>query len=283
MLEAAQPDIVSVCTYAGSHRSLFEQCLAGGVKAIWCEKPLCLTMDDGIAMLLACQEAYAKMIVNHYRRYLHLFREAKRILDEGAIGSLSIIISSIADWDLMEWGTHWLDMIRFFAGDQRVLWVMGQARCTGEKKRYGHVMEQHAICYFAFADGVRGFLDGGLATPGESALKIIGREGTLDLQWNSKLILMNRGGLREVPVRSSLHGPRSEYPEEDGWQILLNDFIQWQDGGPEPHVCVRNALASTKLYLAAYESAKIGNRIDPPLGTQSQFPLDEIAIRQSGI
>jgi hypothetical protein len=59
--------------------------------------------------------------------------------------------------------------------------------------------------------------------------------------------------------------------------------IQWQDGGPEPHVCVRNALASTKLYLAAYESAKIGNRIDPPLGTQSQFPLDEIAIRQSGI
>ena len=129
-------------------------------------------MDDGIAMLLAAQQADAKMIVNHYRRYLHLFREA-RIL--------------------------------------------------------------------------RGFLDGGLAIPGESALKIIGTEGTLDLQGNSKLILMNREGLREVPVRSSLHGPRSEYPEEDGWQILLNDFIQWQDGGPEPHVCVRNALASTKL------------------------------------
>jgi predicted dehydrogenase len=51
MLEAARPDIVRICTYAGTHRSLVEQCLAGGVKAIWCEKPLCLTW---MTALLCC-------------------------------------------------------------------------------------------------------------------------------------------------------------------------------------------------------------------------------------
>lgn len=131
-------------------------------------------MDDGRAMLQAAEQVGAKVIVNHYRRYLHLFREAKRILVGGAIGTPSIITSSLADWDLMEWGTHWLDTMRFFAGDQPVSWVMGQARCTGEKKGYGHVMEEHAISYLGFSNGVRGLLDGGLAIPGNSALKIIG-------------------------------------------------------------------------------------------------------------
>ena len=280
MLDSVRPDIVSICTYANSHRALLEQCLAAGVKAIWCEKPLCLAMDDGRAMLQAAEQAGAKVIVNHYRRYLHLFREAKRMLEGGAVGASSIIISSLEGWDLMEWGTHWLDMMRFLSNDQPVSWVMGQARCTGEKKAYAHVVEEHAICYLAFADGVRGLLDGGLAIPGASAFQIIGTEGALDLRSDGKLTLLNADGIRDVSTKSNLHGPWPEHPEEDAWQFLLNDFLRWLDGESEPQVCLRNALASTELYLAAYESAKIGDRIDLPLAFQAKFPLDEIACRQ---
>ncbi len=281
MLRVARPDVVSICTYAGSHRALLDQCLEAGIRAVWCEKPLCLTMDDGRAMREAAERAGARVIVNHFRRYLHLFREARRLVGEGGIGRLSLIVSSLKDWDLMEWGTHWLDMMRFLTGDQPVSWVMGQARCSGAKKAYGHLMEEHSLCYFALADETRGFLDGGLAIPGNAALTLIGDRGSLDLRWDGTVVLVNADGIREIPVKSNLHGALPGHPEEDPWQLLLDDFAAWISGGAEPQCSLRNGLLSSELFLAAYESAKIGDRIDLPLTSQSAFPLMGVAERQS--
>ena len=46
-LAEAKPDVVSICTYAGSHLPIFEQCVKAGVRAIWCEKLFVLSMADG--------------------------------------------------------------------------------------------------------------------------------------------------------------------------------------------------------------------------------------------
>lgn len=277
LLAETKPDIVSICTYAGSHRTLLELCLEAGVKGIWCEKPLALTLDDARAMERAATLAGVKVVVNHFRRYNPLFRQAKRLLEDGAIGQVSMIFSSIENWDLMEWGTHWLDMMRFLSGDQPVRWVMGQARCTGEKQGYGHVMEEHAIAYFAFNNGVRGFLDGGVAIPGTApySLKAIGSDGSIEMS-ESKLTLLNHEGVRQIEAAASTD------PAQSTWQLQLADFIGWLDGGSESQLSLRNAVLSTELYLAAYESAKSGDRIDLPLISQSRFPLDAVAQRQSG-
>ncbi|MCE0483487.1 MAG: Gfo/Idh/MocA family oxidoreductase [Methylacidiphilales bacterium] len=276
LLAETGPDIVSICTYAGSHRELFELCLEAGVKGIWCEKPLALMMDDVHFMVKAAEKAGVKVVTNHYRRYGTTFRQAKQMIKEGALGELSMIFSSIQDWDLMEWGTHWLDMSRFFVDDAPVRWVMGQARCNGEKKGYGHIMEQHALAYYAFENGVRGLLDGGVGIPGlpSYAMKVVGTDGQLEIG-EGKLVLLNRQGFREVPVKNPTD------PAQDSWQLLLNDFIAWLEGGKESQLSLRNAALSTELYLAAYESAKTGDRIDLPLASQREFPLDEIARRQT--
>ena len=55
MLAEARPQLVSVATYAGLRREMVMACIEAGVKGIWCEKPFCLTMDDGRAMLDACR------------------------------------------------------------------------------------------------------------------------------------------------------------------------------------------------------------------------------------
>lgn len=52
------------------------------------------------------------------------------------------------------------------------------------------------------------------------------------------------------------------------------------EGGDEPGIGAHNAIKTTELYLAIYESAKQGNRIDLPLTSQDEFPLNAIAKRQ---
>ena len=51
VLASHKPDIVSICTYAGSHRSILETLLEHNVRGIWCEKPFALTIDDATAMM----------------------------------------------------------------------------------------------------------------------------------------------------------------------------------------------------------------------------------------
>jgi len=279
LLSDVKPEIVSICTYAGSHRAILEQCIAAGVRGIWCEKPLTLTLDDGRAMVDLADRANVKVVVNHYRRYLHLFAEAKRRIDQGAIGKPVLFSSSIGGWDQMEWGTHWLDLMRFWANDQPVTWVSGQVRCSGKKQGYGHLMEEHSINYFSFEDGTRGMLDGGAAFNGSSAIRAAGTDGILDAMWDGRLILVNADGRQEIVVHSDIHEPHPG--TEKNHVPLLNDWVAWMKGGAEPHVSIAHAMKSSELYLTCYESAAIGDRIDMPWSGQTSFPLDRIAARQS--
>lgn len=280
MLAREKPDVVSVCTYAGLHRPMVEACAEAGVCGVWCEKPFALTMDDAVAMVEACERAGTKMAIDHQRRYLHLFAEAKRLFREGAVGAPVQIFAHVGPPDMMEWGTHWLDMIRFFMDDLPVRWVMGQVRCTGGRRAYGHLQEDHGLAYFGFADGTRGILESLEPVNGGFALRLMGTDGYIDCMQDGGLRVLNGEGWRNVPVRSNLHMPLPGHEAEDGWLAALKAFLAWVDGGPEPEITARNGLASTELYLAAYESAKRRDRIDLPLTRQGEPPLEAIAPRR---
>lgn len=281
MLADVKPDIVSVCVWVGARREIVETCAKAGVKAIWCEKPFCLSMHDGRAMLEACGQNGVKLAINHQRRFLHAPREAKRLLDEGALGKLVEFMASIPDWDLMEWGSHWMDMFRFLSGDQPVEWIFGQVRCTGKRIKNGHVTEEHSAAYMKFKDGTRGLLEGGEALNGNYAIRIVGTEGMLDLPHEGKARMLNGKGWVELQTRSGLHG--SEYREEDPWMLALKSIVDWMQGGPESTISGRNGLLSTELYLAAYESAKRRDRVDIPLKTQTSFPLNDFVRAPEGL
>jgi predicted dehydrogenase len=273
MLSRLKPDVVSVCVWVGARREIVETCAQAGVRAIWCEKPFCLSMDDGRAMLETCEKHNVKIAINHQRRFLHAFQEAKRWLKNGSIGVPMEFLAAIQDWDLMEWGSHWMDAFRFFADDQPAEWVLGQVRCTGQTTRFGHPSEEHSVAYLGFKDGTRGLLEGGLALNGGYAIRLVGTEGLIDLYHDGKVRLLNEKGWSDIPTRSTLHG--SEFPEEDPWRKALASLVGWMEGGPESPISGRNGLLSTELYLAAYESAKRRDRVDLPLKAQTAFPLND--------
>ena len=103
-LRAHRPDVVSICTYVGSHRDLVERCIAAGVRGIWCEKPFALCMDDARAMIDQCDHAGVALVVNFQRRFLPVFTRARDLIHSGAIGDPILLVAGIDNWDAMEWG-----------------------------------------------------------------------------------------------------------------------------------------------------------------------------------
>jgi UDP-N-acetylglucosamine 3-dehydrogenase len=278
VLQASRPDLVSVTTFAGSHREVIEAAVDTGTRGIWCEKPLSLTLDDAEAVERLCSETGVRIVVNHQRRYLSLFSALRRVLDDGLIGRPLLLLTVGAGWDLTEWGSHWLDMFRHLCGERHGEWVMGQISRQKVETRYGHPVESHGVAYGAFSDGTRFLMEGGRSLPGgDGAIRVVGTEGLVEAHTDGAVRVCNDRGWQPVETSSDMHWPRNRSAGTDPYTLVLSDLIAWLEGGAEPYVSVRNAVASSELYLGASESAVLGDRIDLPLRSQDRYPLERIA------
>ena len=56
MLERENLDLVSVCTTARIRSQIVQDCAHAGVKAVWAEKPIALTLAEADAMVEACRQ-----------------------------------------------------------------------------------------------------------------------------------------------------------------------------------------------------------------------------------
>jgi predicted dehydrogenase len=72
MLEAIKLDIVSVCTPPETHKEIVcHLAKSGRVRAIWCEKPIALTIEDADEMEVECVANGVMLVVNHQRNWMH--------------------------------------------------------------------------------------------------------------------------------------------------------------------------------------------------------------------
>jgi len=277
MLEKARPDIVSICTYMGLHRTMIEDCARAGVKGILCEKPFVSSPAELDEVLSIAQETGVKIVIAHIRRHLPAFVFARDRYLDGSLGEPLMCLAGLPNWDLSEWGSHWLDMFRFFHDDKPVQWVFGQARVR-DGRGYGHAMEDHAVAYLQFEGGGRGLLDGGSAmNGGDWDMTLVGTQGTLRIQGEKHVTIDGAAG-RET------HSFAADYPAV--WQATVNDLVQWIDGGDVPRTGLPRVAASAELNLAAYLSAVRGDRIDLPLNDTDrafdQWPVQVLADRHAG-
>ena len=277
MLAHVRPDIVSICTYVGLHRQMIETCARVGAKAIFCEKPFANSPADLHAIQQIVRETGVKLMIAHVRRYRPACERIRQLIRDGAIGTPVLFAAGIEGWDLSEWGSHWLDIFRFFLDDMPVKWVMGQARVR-EQRGYGHAMEEHAVAYFEFANGCRGLLDGGRALSGDARITLAGTEGMIRLLHEDKFELLNRAGQKletlNDPISTGWH---------ELWQPCVEDMLGWLDGGPEPRIGFTYTAGSAELNLAAYMSMVRGDRVDLPLDDDTEeWPLEDLARRATG-
>src|SRR5581483_12269141 len=87
MLDREQPDFVDIITPPGSHWELVQLAAKRGVH-ILCQKPLAPTMEEARAIVDSAAKAGVRLMVHDNFRFQPWHREAKKLLDQGAIGML---------------------------------------------------------------------------------------------------------------------------------------------------------------------------------------------------
>ncbi len=262
LLSHEQLDIVSVCTRAEERPEVVIACAEAGVKVIFAEKPLAWSLGEAEAMLAACRGHGAKLGVGCLRRWHPFYRRSKELIDDGAIGKV-LQITGYCGSSLSHDGSHWADLMRYFAGDAPVEWLVGeignQAALTDDWDRYG------GNAYVAFRNGVRGYLrmmGTGAAVQEWDIIGELGRIRALDGGREFELWRRAGGGKADRPVREAFPRPQ-RLPSPTAGAVA--DLVACVESDKEPECNGEDGYAALEIALAMRESFRRGNtRIDFP-------------------
>jgi predicted dehydrogenase len=265
MLAKEKPDVVSICTWPKLHAEMAIACAQAGVKMCHCEKPMDLTFGGSRKMLQVAAQHGMQLNFNHQRRYGKPFRKTKELIDSGEIGQVVRMEAAISD--LLDGGTHWIDMLSYFNSETPPEWVIGQIDARHEKRVFGAAVEWQGVCHVKYRNGVFGLIVTGpemrvaLGVP----FRVHGTKGVIEIAWDPRpgpmLRYWKQGSPDWIAVDCAgehLHGPG--YIER-----AIADAVDCVLTGRECELCARHAMNATEIIFACYESSRRRARIDCPL------------------
>jgi predicted dehydrogenase len=303
MLEAIEPDVVSVCVPPAIHAELVIGCAESGVvDAIHCEKPMAETWGKCKEMATVCESHGVQLTINHQMRFGAPYRKAKTLLDRGRIGELQRI--EFAEEHLYDSGTHLFDLCNYYAGEAAVEWMLAQVEYQEENIWFGTHNENQALAQWKYDDGVFGLASTGYGTKFIGCyLRLVGSEGTIEIgaPGSSVLRVRRNGSSWDFPDtgHDDIYGPepgllraalrkladRTSERIETAVAIpsyterAIADTIRALRENREPELSASRALRTTELIFASWESARRRGRVDLPLSIEDN-PL--AAMVESG-
>lgn len=267
MLVKEKPDVVSMALWPGLHAEAVLACVNAPVppRLINAEKPMAPTFGEAVQMHDACQRAGILLTFSHQRRFGRTFRRAKELIDEGIIGQLIRLEMNCSN--LLDWGTHWFDMMLFYNNDLDPDWVLGQIGCAASEMVFGAQIETAGISYVKWPNNVTGVLTTGKGTGADCEIRVIGSAGMLIVD-HGKVRVLREGRNWE---NAELLLPRIS--GDDTTRYII-DAVACLREGRESTLCSENALRATQLIFATYESSRKRQRVVLPLKTEGSPLLD---------
>lgn len=251
MLADAKLDIASVCTPHPDHRQPVEQAAEAGARAILCEKPLAMNLTDADAMIRCCRERGTLLIVGHQRRFQPGHIAIAKPIREGELGALTDIYFDVHHYDLMTWGTHGIDMIRWYNHDLPTVSVFGQVDISTVHERHGEAAEDSAISCMQFGNGLRAIMTCGSMVPYWRQV-IVGERATLRVEGDPSTAVIRRhdsSDWREIPK-----------PDRDDWQEGFDGEVRAMVDSLEtgaPHeLNAESAREALAIIMATCESSR---------------------------
>lgn len=303
MLSETSPDIVSICTPPKTHAGIVVDCAQSGeVDAIHCEKPMAATWKECREMVTACDREGVQLTFNHQRRFAKPYTKAKSLLDDGRIGRLQRI--EIGGHDLYDYGSHLFDMCGYVTDQTPVEWVLGQIDCRDPETLYGLHQETEALARWRYESGVDGFVSTGEDGIVRCELRLVGEKGTIEVgpadgpplrvrtESGWEKIETGRDGIwrpQAHPVDRALEripvGPDRLLSDPTYVDRAIRDVVAALDEERESTLAAENALQTTEVIFACWESARRGERVELPLdveGNPLQEMIEERSLAQSG-
>lgn len=258
MLEVERPDIVSICTWPGLHREQVVAAFEAGAKMVLCEKPMALSQRDTDAMVAAARAHGSVLCINHQRRFEQPYAGVRRLIADGHFGEVVSMETWVGDgWDLIDWGTHLIDLMRFWSGDAPADWVFAAAAFS-DRQRYGHRIEDDLVAQFRVQGGPLATIHTGQLVGG-FGLIVTGTEASFTYLGGTYYL---RGASRETAadLRSRYLESESSAPFGGALAAMIESY---QTGVPST-IDASQGLATSEVLFAAYRSALTGSVVRLP-------------------
>ena len=261
MIETVEPDVVSVATPVPTHAKIVIDIAETGIPtAIHCEKPMADTWGDSKRMAEACANADMQLTFNHQRRFDPRWREAKRLLDEGAIGDLERL--EIGGKNLLDFGTHLIDLCNFYNDERDPVWVLAGLDYRTADVRYGTHNENQSIALWEYENGLSALAATGKDT-GRDVIgclnRLVGSEGVIEVQGEEPLRIRSAGESEWKSI---------DVPEVNAIARGIEHLLECLDTGEEPELGAKNSLRAMEVIFGAYESVRSHRRVEFPLDAE---------------
>ena len=218
-------------------------------------------------MLDACARNGVTLASGHQHRFDPQAIVARQWIVEGRIGD-PVFFWGHCGLDLMNNGTHVLDLIHFFTGDAPAEWVMGLIDCRshikGQANHPDMLAEDASIGEIRYKNGSRATVEMGVFAPQAYQFHLYGSEGMIDVN---------------VPG-----GPPVRLLTDDGWETPETDtkidgtankvvqFVKSVDSGEEPACSGKIARDILEVMIGVFESSRRRALIEMPVKVQD-LPL----------
>ena len=271
-------DAVLITSVAAAHSELIIRAAEAG-KAVWCEKPASLTLEEMDRAIAATKQAGVPFQVGFNRRFAVDFAAAHQAITEGEIGTPQLMRSLTRDpgwpgglsnavnvkpWTIFrETLIHDFDTLLWFnpGAEPIEVYTKGDALIAPEYKDVGFI--DTAVVMITFSNGAIA-----VAEANFSALygydvrgEVFGSKGmvTAGRHASSPMQHYNENGVRQHTLRSDEEMFVDAYTQE------LADFAEAVRGNAPPPVTGEDARRALRVALAAMQSHEEGRpiKLDP--------------------
>ena len=266
MLDEQRPDLVSICTPADVRLNVVRAAAAAGVRGLFCEKALATSLGAADEIVELCRARGIAMAVNHSRRWCWDFRALKRLLDEGALGTLQSVRGAFGG-HIVHTGTHFFDALLWLAGPAE--WVEATTWPIVDPDSGEAVEDGNGVATIRMASGAYAHVDAIAKDYFLFELDLLGSHGRVRIGNNG---VLERSGSAESPHYDGFRElrrvpfPSPPQGEANPYVLAVQELVDAIENGGHVSSTAQDGRAALELALALFESGgRDGERVRLPL------------------
>src|SRR5438093_3565509 len=154
MIERERPDILSIATQPEQRAEVALFAVEHGVRALYCEKPLCASVAEAHRLVEAVERRGVAFNMGTNRRWHPGFDALRDLIASGELGALKTLVI-YSNGTLFNTSSHWFDLVMRLNGDAPVVWAQAHLP-HGDRQIQGDevIAEPEAEGLIAFENGV---------------------------------------------------------------------------------------------------------------------------------
>jgi inositol 2-dehydrogenase len=260
------PDVqaVAVITFTSTHKDVVMDAAQCG-KAIFCEKPIAMSLAEAGEMLQAVERAGVVFQPGFQRRFDSAYLAAKKQIEAGVIGDPVVFTSTSRDpfrpplefcdpkvsgGLIADMGIHDFDLARMYMGEVKSVHATGAALAYPEMKSVGDI--DNAVINLVFQSGKLGvvLLSRNSVFGYDIRAEIWGTKGSLQIGYlqQTPILVMTKEGITHDGV------PYFMQRFEGAYLAQIQEFVDKVLKGGQPSVTGADAVAAMRISMAATRS-----------------------------